>query len=459
MKKILAVLLALTMALGCALGVAEEAAQPEIPAFTAVNTLYVDEEVLMNVLSNFGMAESLGGIIQTALPIISGLSLRAACDGEAAQLDVLLNDASVASVTGRFGENGVEVVSTLIPSYAVLISPDTLNSILEKLSDNSLEKIDLEAVTNELIAIALKFQDKLQAAYTLGEPEQVEFPYGDLVFNTMVPIDIDMKALSVALLEMEKELLSNEAIKGLLSSINPSGMPNLSQIEESIAEIQTKPEEELPEIISALYSITDEEGKETVNAALACFDVDTKAEETGVIMLDMLYYEEAISFVVQAEQKQIYLAVTFDPATPDHLICVKAKVNGMLIAADLGVALTDESFAAELALYLIDAEKPLLVDTLAIAKGAEAIAPVDLEGKTVVTVESLMQDESGEAKNMLMADLTQNGLMGLLGAAAQAMPEEIGALMNMFMGGTPTTEVPTEEIVEEAPAEEGAPAA
>lgn len=445
MKKILAMMLAMMLALGCVGAFAEEA---QNASFTAYCETEINQEALAALLPALGMDESMVSTVQSIVPLISNLSEKVSFDGSALQFDMLLKDTAIATVGARLGEAGAEIVSNLIPSYKLTVSAETVNSLLSKLTSESGElslNFDPEALMGELTGIMNKYMDSFAAAITAGEPEACELEYDGYKFNVVTPVEVDVKALASTIANLLKDVISNETIMGALTSAGSMANLDMSSLQETIAKLENPTDEDLPEVNFVIYSIVAD-GQVLETPTLQCMDLIDKNDETGVVNLTLYQNGEAVYLEAVAEKQNVEASIYINPADLANAMSLNVTANGTYIGLALGVE-QSEAVAFYVDLYFMDAEKPLLSTTITLMNGAELTVSFEEEGKTVLAVEQLMQDSDGKALSDLLSDLTSNGLGTLLANAMQAMPQEVGALMTLFMGGGATQELP-----EEAPA-------
>ncbi|MBR6185329.1 MAG: hypothetical protein IKQ41_03605 [Clostridia bacterium] len=441
MKRIIALLLALLLALGCVMAGAEETETPEMTPFTVVCETELDEEAAADLLPSIlpkllqgimpNMDSATIAVAQKFLPVISNLKEAVAFDGTTLQLDIMLKDVSLATLTAKLSETGAELLCSLIPSYKLTVQAETMNKLMESMNVQGQQgvqlSIDPEALSTEMQAIVEKYQDALNAVITPGQPEMGGFEYADVKFNVMTPADVDEKALFSVIAGILKDMMSNPAFSSALSSLdqtNGNGL-DMSELEAKLAELENIPEEEFPEITVYVYKVVDEAGQAADKPMLISLDVDTKDAESNIFTVNMFEAEDAMILDMYGE-----------------------IIEGQFFGLTLGME-TAESMVLYADLYYLNPEKPLLGETITVTPNPEVTVAFDDEGKTVVAVEDLMQGTDNQLKAELMNDFTTNGVMTLLNSAMTAMPEEVGTIMSLFMGGAAA---PAVEEGEAAPA-------
>lgn len=441
MKKLLAFALALMLALGCVPAVAEEA--QGLPAFTAVSEMEINEEALAAVLPALGMDESAMPVLQMFVPLLSNLKETLVFDGSAAELAFLLKDVPVATVTVREDDAAAELVSSLIPSYKLVASKETVDALMSQLSFGGDASLDADAFAAEMQAIADKYETAIINTITLGEPQETEFEFNGLTFNQGTPATVDVKALYKIIADIMKDVTSNQTLMGLMSSLGQAGSLDMSQLEANLAEIENAKEEDLPEIRACAFNIVDEDGVVKELPHVIYLLVDTKKEEVGELEIGM--YEDGLveSVSVKSETANVQLTVVLDPSDPENMLELDVIFQDKYIAATVGMSAEEGSMTVHSNLYFMDPEKPLLCETVTFTFGDVPAIAFDDEGKTAIALEDMMQDAEGKTVGALLNDLSVNGLGMLLTNAMQAMPEEISGIMGLFMGGAAVEEAPT----------------
>ena len=442
MKKMLALMIALMMALSCFGAVAEELAIPEIPSFTATASVTVDQEQLLSVLPMFGISESDLGMVKMVLPIVSNLGIRAAV-ADGAQIDVLLKGAEMASIACAPTEEGLILVSDVLPSYVITVSNETIQQLVEQMTSqaqNLMENVDMEALSNAVMGHIGTFLAEAQEALTVGEPELGEYEFEGIAFNVKVPVTVNVKALAKAIVNTIKNLAQDENVLAVLqSAAQLSGQEidlsqiDLSQLDETAAQIEQTADEEAPALTADLYSQINEDGTAANGNVYIAAVLDTKTEDAGVITASVLAADMNVKAVADIPAQEINVELAGVLGDGQFAGYIEVNAMGMYIGLEANGSFGEEGLHIEETTYFMS-KTPLVTEALDVVPGGELTLGFDTEGKTVVTVEEIMADEEGNLLNGLMMDAMSNGLNGLLAKAAEVMPEEVTALVNLFMG-------------------------
>ena len=439
MKKLLAVLLVLMMSLA-SLGAFAEETEPalpalEIPAFTVTSSLSLDQEMAAQLLPLFVTDEAQLGMIMKVLPVVGNLGARLTAADGGVQADIRLKDADVASIAVAQTEDGFALVSDVIPSYVITVSNETIKNLTEQFTSQlsgALENVDMNAVMNAVMSYGQEYMEALQGAMTFGEPEVGEYEFEGVAFNIKMPMNVDMKAVALAQQTIIKKLLQDDAIAPLLQSFG--GALNTSNLDESIDAIQGLPEEQTPALDLAIYTCMDAEGNAINNNVCVDGKIDTKTDEVGDIALNVLVIESAVKATIDMPKQQVNLVIAGSFDGQDVKLGLDVNAMGVYVGLVATGSLNEAGLHIEEQMYFMTDEKPLLTSVTDVAQGGERTLPFDTEGKTVLTIEELMNDKEGTLAQGLLMDAMSNGLASLIAKASSVMPDEVTGLVNLVMG-------------------------
>ena len=466
MKKILALVLALMMTLSCA-GVLAEAPAPETEPeteisvhadpgegkFTTTACLTVDAETLQMILGMMdAVDEEQMPVIATILNLVNGLSGKLSMFRNGAQVDLQLQETPIVSLAGAAVEGGSELVvgSDLIPNYLILVSQEYVSQITEQLmgklqdmagaSSGAQADIDTQALANAIMPYLTEVVAAIQEK--IGEPEMGEYTFEDATFQAKVPINMTVKEALLLCINALKGMLQEEAVASAVATVGSTvgrewNVEELvASLEEKAASIEEASEEDMPAADVALYMGMDEDGNQNVYFVAEL----TKEEET------MLFCGGKVNGAYYGHIN-IFEMLTLDASAGMEEGVLHAVLNASFQNLFMGI---DAQLAGlsnvTVALYFMNPTAPIATISLVTVPGAESTLALDSEGKTIVTIEDLMNDESGAAVQGLMTDLTTYGLMGLLSKAASIMPEDVSVLMSLLSGSPVTqTTLPAED--------------
>ena len=501
MKKILALVLALMLALSCT-GVLAEAIRIDTPVetetkelpevdlgsgmLTATAALRLDEATVTALISMAAgsLPEEVSTILPAVFSFINNLSIQAGIFQNGAQVDVLLKDTSVAALGFAATNDGLVAGSDLIPNYLVTVSNETIQQLMEMVSQMTNQTselfngIDTEALTNAVmphIAAAIaEFQGKI------GEPEAGEFEFEGATFTTRIPVNMTSKELVALVLNTLKDILSEEAVAEFVETVqaavnmrlgdsNPINL-NLDEIlaslEQAAADIENTPDENQPDLTLALYQgeagnvyivaeMIDKTGTGiTAKGGMVNGSLYLRANVLDDLTVDAVIEpaETGVKYDAQINFQGTAIALTGEVVSNENGVSFNAEFNiqGMYIALTGDVSLAGMP-SLDVALYFMNPASPLLSLSVVTAPGAEATVDLNPEGKTLVDVMELISGMESPALQGIMEDLTNNGLNGALNKVMTVMPDEVTSLMTIIMSLTSPGQGAA--VVEEAPAE------
>lgn len=431
MKKLLALILALMLALGCASAFAQ----------TVVTKVTVGREQALALASGSGVPDDQLGIIDAALAVVNALDVRVTTVEDGAQVDLGLNDEDALSLGWATDEAGVAVVSTLFPNYYLTITNETIESMMEQMAASmpggsgeggGMDTAAMEAVFGGHLQ---KWMEACAAAGQPGEPEAVEFEYDNYVFDTMVPVTVDMAAITEATRQLLDDLLADEAAMAMLQGMaqgmaQSGGTFNPETFE---ADFKAGFEEwmaHFPDTVNAeLY--TNSDGSETFYMIAESSYEGSEAPFFTCYMLyeDAQNMDMGFTMDVTDEATSETATMTAGFTMKDTDMMMYFDMAGMYMGLNISVVEPD----VVIDVFFMNADAPLLTVAVEITDDGDRTLPVEADGKTVLAVEEIMANGNSEAAQGLYADIQANGLGALMGVAMQQVPE-LGQLMGALSG-------------------------
>ena len=430
MKKLFALLLALLLAL----------TSTSAFATTVCTRLTVDREQAKALFSGFGVPEAQLATMDPILSLVNALGVRVTTAKDGAQVDLDLNGADALSVGWALDDAGVSIVSTLFPNYYLTLSKETIAQMMEQMAQNmpgaggegGSGGFDMAAMQEVFGGYYQKWMEACMAAGIPGEPVEMQYEYENYVFDTMVPVTVDMEAITAATSELLEELLADPVAMSMLQGL-AQGMAQNSGI-------PFDPETFEADLVAGfaewMAHFPDE-----VNA-----EVYTNAnDESGMFyMYSEAYYEgEELPFftayMLYEDAKNMDMGFAMDitdDETGESVLMTAGfamKDTDMKMYFDMGgiyyglnMSLNDGNMTFDV--FFMNDKAPLMTVTVEITEGGDRTLPVDAEGKTALALEDVMQDANSEAAQGLYGDIQTNGLGALLGIVMQQVPE-LGSLM------------------------------
>ncbi len=447
MKKLVALLTALVMLLSCTAAFAEETAEA-VSSITAM-TVSVDESTVQSYVSMLDSDGSLGyaQIASAALDMLGNLGIYFVEEGNLDHISVELGDTVVANLTGIEEEDGITVVSSLFPHYAIHAKTEDLASLT--LNGQSISEEDLEAVMQEVCAVLAPYWEDAQAAVS-GITEQTAEDGTQYIEYTAKLFGDLFSAWAARLAEDTVMQVYLQEVLNASGETNENGEP--STVADLIAELQAAAAELLSngDVVLADYSVyTDETTGEqyfTVNFmntvyASACLYTN----ESGHPVVDAFLltdtagqdtWEAAYNAILSGENTDdVLLGMTIEVTDSETFDAIASLVSGG-IEMDLWFGYTENAGDYENYAYAafdpgMGTQNGLVGLEFATVESAESMVEMpSLEGLTVLEVSDANLSE--EDAQLLLADLQNYGLATLLTNAQTAMPEQVATLLSLL---------------------------
>lgn len=443
MKRIVALMLALVIALSASLAFAEQTKEASPAGLVLTSSIDVERSAVGEIMDNLGADGDRRAIVDSALAVLNTVNDRLIIAGNGIDYRLSMNDVELMSVTGGMTDEGIVLLSSLIPNYALTLSADTLGKVAEVYG--LLEEISaslksdknpsaVEEVFEALVPHIEDFMDKAISAVRLGEPEKGVFELGENVsYNTRQPIGVDTQLVDDALKDTMSKIVADEKVVAALDRLDLSvdDVRNLTIVCERV-----------PVVDMNLYSYTDDSGAEI--SPDKCFSVviTPPEREAAGVTFDLHIWEKSIDAVlsISGDDENGGVTATFDFIPFDQ----EAAVGGMAMAVDAngsyfavsGVITPNADNSAltlSNALYIQDPAKPLGAATTTIEP---ADAPLDLSigDREAVPMESLFGKAGKKMRRKLKNSVMLSGL-SIIATATEAVPE-VSNLLNLLSAET-----------------------
>ncbi|MBR2697022.1 MAG: hypothetical protein IKE76_00370 [Clostridia bacterium] len=444
MKKLLATLLALVLALSCTLSLAETAGAPALPTCTVTGSYTVDREVLAAALAAFGADERTAAVADAVAAVMNELGERLIVADNGVEIALSLKGTDLITLVGELTDDGVSLGSSIIPSHVLTVSGETIANALQSASGetgSALAGLDFNALGEAVGSHAETFANSCVSAVTYGDPVPGDYVLDGISYNVMVPMNVDLEAIINALNTFIADISADESIQAALKQLEEKGFSITSEDSEPLST------ENLPKLDFEAYMTMDEEGN-TTGATDVVFKVYPPESEEVATMGDVFVDDEHVRVIVQ-----IFDTENAD-ATPVNVLYETSAIGeghqhrmefyiGEMYFGFVCTVTNDDVITVDSDVYVLDSEKPLLCEKVVIAQGGERTVALNDGSKEVVAVEDLLEGENAESlRSTLMMEALFSGIGGIVAGASEAMPEEVGALMSLFMGsdGEPAEE-------------------
>ena len=216
MKKLFSLVLALLLILTCAAS-----------AQTVCARVTVDREQAGNLFSGFGVPEAQMAFAEPILSLVNALGVRVNTVEDGAQVDLDLNGEDALSLGWALNDAGIDIVSTLFPNHYLTVSNETISQMMAQMAQNmpgaggegGMGGFDMAQMQAVLGGYFQKWMEACASAGRPGEPVSVEYEYGGYVFDTLVPVTVDMAVITEATNTLLDELLADPAAMAMLQGM------------------------------------------------------------------------------------------------------------------------------------------------------------------------------------------------------------------------------------------------
>ena len=458
MKKLIAVLMAMLMVFSCVPALGEETGiSINVPSFTLTSEVTIDEEQVMALLPALGMPEETVGMVQTFLPMLNGLKETLIFADMGLQYDVQMKGQDILSVVGEASETGLALATNLVPSYKLTIQAETIQKLVEQLTeqlqgaDGKLDMELLQQAAEKLSGYATEMANTVVGLVTFGEPVKGE--YADLiegvVFNTEMSLTVDVKGMVDAMQQYMTKVMADETILAAIQSI-ASSIPGAS-FDPSTVSVEEVPAEQLPDVTGKVYTITDDEGNQVAPDTYVVVNAVGKEDQTGNTNTYVYVAEDSVNVVVEMPAQEVSIQFYAEQVENGMTVNIALSVPGFDCELAMAFTMTETGMNLDGALYLNDAETPILVCSNTFSMTGERTKTTADGEKTELALEGLMNEEtSSDTISALLGDL-MNGVGGVISNISAVLPEQgamlqqlAGSLMSMFTGGGQAVEAPAE---------------
>ena len=195
MKKCIALLLALLLALSAVPVLAGEATQSGQVVSLKIS---VDRDRAGKILENTGMDENGRGLADTVLAVLNAAENRLTLGENSLRYDLLLSEKEMLSITGGRTAEGLVILGSLFPDYAVTVSSDTLDvaELIFGFAADAVQRRSAESVPEEASA----FLRDLISAVRPEEAERGTYAFENGInYNTRMRVGLDSRVIIKAL--------------------------------------------------------------------------------------------------------------------------------------------------------------------------------------------------------------------------------------------------------------------
>lgn len=436
MKKLLALALALVMMLSCANALATDLNAVLNKGATVKVEVSLDEDFVNMAMSMAGgsVPQQAAAMIPTLISIINKLAVQASVAGDKAEVDVFLGDVEVAGIgLISAADGGLELVSDLVPSSVVVVSPETLQQLMNMLQQYMSSLSSLNIDEEQLRSAIMPPLQQLIATISakVGPTEQGLYTVDGYMFNAKTPVNITTKELFTAILTCARDIIGNSYVRKVIqqaaSAMGKRINVSTADIDSALLSLQNTPDEEVPDLELALYANNDS----------YYLVMDMAMDGQSVNLHAGLIGNNSIVLNLSAlDELQLSGYVKWDEAAMSFDARLDADVTQygqtMYIGAALQGGMTSDGGKLYAALYFMNRDKAAVSTTITVTGDATFLLDYNTAGKdNRVDIQDLISGR-GASVDTLMKEL-QTSLFTVIAKAQQAMPAEINALMQVIM--------------------------
>ncbi len=432
MKKLFAMMVTLAMLLCCTAAFADVAPAEEAseaPLLATPLTIYsktdIDRDVLALDLATMGCDESVLMKADTVAAVLTEADERLTLADNGFQWDLILGGKDIFTVAGEITDEGFVLGSNLFPNHVFSFSNEELASMAKSVSSKykeetkAMERIDLDAVARAIAPIFDKFITTCLAAFEDGEEEKGDFSLNGNSYNTMVPVDVDVAALSSALTQFEKDLLADPTVAVTIAQFDRSGKYTKA-VEKAIDPANA------PALHLEAYTNVDDEGDQS-GPTDTTFTLTLPGQKEPAAKGDVLVDGEDVTAAVQLLTADVNMTTTSRRIEAGHVYKAELNVNGLYFGCVIEVGEGDEKYN-DADIYFLDPQNKLLRQSSTMTHEGERT--FDLSKGTPVSLTELTSKNRS-----VLTGLSTDAMIGMASisaAASEAMPEEVGAMLALL---------------------------
>ena len=421
-RKLAALALALVMVLGCAAA----------SATTVDVSLKVDSENAKTALGSLGMPEEQQAGLDAVAKLLSALGVKVTALPDGAEIALSLNGTEAVKAGFAAVEGGAAVVSTVIPSYILTIKGETLQKLLQQALSSipgagalfggpaAAQSIPMPENLNTYIQ---NLVTAVMGAMVPGTPEQGEFVFENVTFDTKAPLDIDMPKMRENLKSAFDTMFEDKEVLSLIGTFSGAAgaeAPSAEALSKSVSDVLDK----LPDTVNTVYYSNTAKPGEFYLTGEAAFE----GKEVPACTFNVLNAGGDVKITLTLPEQQLEITAVIVP----NRATVRFQVGDKLYVILDGTAEMGEEQIFTVSLC-VNSESPLCTAVVKIGQNGERTLPVEKEGKTELTIEDMM---TGDPLPQEFQTELQQSLFQLM-----ANPE-IAALMTSFITTTVTVETP-----------------
>lgn len=372
-------------------------------------------------------------LMNAVFSIINNTTIKATVKGNAAQCEVLMKDTPIINIAGQVADDGLTIVTDLLPNYAVYISNEEIQKLMEQLQASmaasgisfDINPDDIQYIASVVIAQATPVITKIMTSF--GPEESGEWTFDGASFTTRQPLNMTTKELLTSVMEAVSNIVSDAKVQSIVGGFGIK--PEQLDVSSAVESLKNTNEADLPAMTFYKYGGSGSDSYFTLELAqngqgfvfqgglvggvAVChissnpkmFTLDANIQENGEFNIDFVFDIAAASN---------------NSASPISVL--EVIVNG---------ASSGDAYNVNVK-YLLD-QTDLLTMKMLFEQGGEITASFDKTGKKVLGIQEIVAIAQGtdtETLNALKGEITTVA-MTLIGKLAGIFPNEITQLMTV----------------------------
>ena len=436
MKRILAMLLALTMMLGCTAALAEETAEAAPEALLSMVTLSVDRDFVTTYAASMDAdgTNTYATLAGAALDALEKVHLYVLCGEDTGAVVLGTEDADLATANYLVDDNGLTLVSNLIPHYALRVTPEELQMLAKQMTASmnlTLNGKQLTAEDAQALAAALMPYAEDLSTWLGSLTEKAEISEDGSTMKLAITTHDAADALEI----VAARLRTDEALLPYLQAgIDQQNAQNGTQVtlEEAFAQL----DQQVADWRAAEAQVLCNVEIAMTETGLAGRLYNDQGEVTFTMDQDDTGMNVDVKFACQDTEAELIVGLQMGEEQQVVTLSLEIKAQGMDIVLTLADAVSGMGTPDFENYFAIGVDPGLTENNIALIEvstvyGDQPDAP-SLEGLTVLDPFTMTEEE----QNALTEDLTGYGLPALLGAVQQALPDQMAVVMQMLTADT-----------------------
>lgn len=439
MKRIVALLLALVMALSATVALAEPAQAPKDGLLLA-STVNIDRDKATQLMDELKLDGNTRKLVDSALAVVNAASDRLVIAENGIRYEVFLNEAEVLSFTFGKNDEGVVILSNLIPGYRLVVSNDIVDVVTGvhdivseiKRAIRTEKKAEAFKAREAMAPYIADFIIDLLSAMRIGEEEKGDFVLqSGKSYNTCMKIGFDRQGVADA--------MNNTLGKIMQDSLILTVLVNVLVTNEDLAN-SALVAENLPVIDFALYANLDDQGEALSPDKAYVASLTLPGQTEACAILELHQSGDSLQALLNIPGgdgtggiSAAFGYVPYDKGINGASAELEVSVNGNYYGDVFTIGFDEqkEALVAENALYILDSEMPLATGHIAISSDAPTLDLSIADGHAIPVESLLFGEESEKLKKTLIGKVVFSGL-SVIGKATKAVPEfaNLLALLN-----------------------------